>query len=53
MALEVFHFDISGNEDKFSHSENIPLILITLEVFHIEISGNEDNELHSQIMTPY
>ena len=44
MSFFVFHFEISGKEDKDSQLKNIPLILVTLFVFHFEISGKEDKE---------
>ena len=47
VTLEVFHFDISGNDDNEVHQPNIQLISVTLEVFHFDISGNDDNDLHS------
>ena len=46
VTLPVFHFEISGSNDNFSHRENIELISITLLVFHFEISGNDDNFSH-------
>ena len=48
VTLEVFHFDISGNDDKEPHPENIDNILVTLKVFQFDISGNDDNDLHSK-----
>ena len=44
VALFVFHFEISGNDDNDLHPLNIPLILVTLLVFHFEISGNDEGE---------
>ena len=47
VTLDVFHFDISGNDINESHLKNIPCILVTLEVSHFDMSGNEINKLHS------
>ena len=49
--MEVFHFDISGNEDNDSQSRNIPnilFILFTFEVFNFDKSGKAINESHEQ-----
>ena len=46
LTLEVFHFDISGNDINELHSKNIKFIYLTLEVFHFDKSGNDINELH-------
>ena len=46
LTLEVFHFEISGNDDNDEHPLNIRLILLTLEVFHFDISCNDDNDEH-------
>ena len=43
LTFEIFHFDISGNEDNLEQLKNIELILLTFEVFHADISGNRDN----------
>ena len=39
-------FDILGNDDNDSHTQNIELISVTLEVFQFDILGNDDNDLH-------
>ena len=44
-TLELFQFDISGNETKELFPANIKLISITLEVFHLDKSGKDCNEL--------
>ena len=46
LILLVFHFEISGNDDNDSQSENIKQISLILSAFHFEISGNEDNDEH-------
>ena len=35
------------NENNYEHSENNPLILVTILVFHFDISGNDFNDEHS------
>ena len=47
LRLEIFHFNISGNDDNDEQSRNIRHILLTLEVFHFDISGNDDNDEQS------
>ena len=42
--LEVFHFDIFGNEINDLHPPNIKHMFLIFEVFHFDISGNEINE---------
>ena len=44
ITFEVFHFDISGNENNSLLLENISPILVTLEVSNFDMSGNEDND---------
>ena len=44
VTLEVFHLEISGNDDNDEQPSNIFLISVTLEVFHLDISGNDDND---------
>ena len=44
MTLFVFHFDISGKEDKDSHLENKLFIFMTLIVLHFDISGKDVKE---------
>ena len=39
--LIVFHFDMSGKDNKAEELENISLISLTLKIFHLEISGKE------------
>ena len=46
VTLEVFQFDIFGNDINDLHPKNIKLISLTLEVFQLDISGNDINELH-------
>jgi len=45
MTLSVFHFDISGKDDKDSHPQNKHSIFKTLLVFHLDISGKDDKDL--------
>ena len=45
MILLVFHFEISGKNDKKGQKENKLLIFVTLLVFHFDISGKDDKEL--------
>ena len=45
MTLFVFHFDISGKDDKDIQLENKPFISLILLVFHIDISGKDDKIL--------
>ena len=47
MTLFIFHFEISGKDDKEEHPENKPFISVTLFVFHFEISGKYDKDEHS------
>ena len=42
--IKVFHFDISGKDNKDQQSLNISLISLTLLVFHFDISGKDDND---------
>ena len=42
LTFEVFHLDISGNDDNDLQKENKLLISFTFEVFHLVISGNDD-----------
>ena len=44
MTLEVFQFEISGNDDNDEQLESIELISVTFEIFQFEISGNDDND---------
>ena len=44
MTLLVFHFEISGNDAKEEHPQNIHIISVTLIVFHCEISGKDVND---------
>ena len=44
----VFHFDISGRDNKEQHPENKLLIFWTLSVFKLEISGKDSKEEQSQ-----
>ena len=46
-TLDVFHFDISFNDFKESHLQNIFCIKIILDTFHCDIFGSEYNKLHS------
>ena len=48
LTLEIFHFEISGNDDNDEHPQNIKLMLSTFEIFHFEISGNDNNDEHPQ-----
>ena len=47
VTLFVFHFDISGKDNKDEHPENKLFIYITLFVFHFDISGKDDKDEHS------
>ena len=47
MALEVFHFDISGNDINDEQPLNIPLKLVLISVLQLEISGKDFNDEHS------
>ena len=44
LTLEVFHLEISGNDDNKEQFWNIKLISVTLEVSHLEMSGRDINE---------
>ena len=44
VTLFVFHFDISGKEDKDEQLENKELIYLALFVFHFDISGNDNKD---------
>jgi hypothetical protein len=46
VILHVFHFEISGIEVNFVHSEKIKLILETFSMFQTDISGNDFNSEH-------
>ena len=48
ITLEVFHLEISGNDDNEEHPENIYHIFVILDVFHLEISGNDNNDEHPE-----
>ena len=45
MTLLVFHFEISGNDDRQSQFENNSSIFGILLVFQFEISGRDDKDL--------
>ena len=47
LTLEIFHFDISGNDSIDLQPKNILFISVTLDVFHFDISGNTFNDMHS------
>ena len=46
VTFEVFHFEISGNDDKDEHPENILPKLFTLFVFHFDKSGKDSSDEH-------
>ena len=54
MCKYIFHviniiriyLEISGNEVKFLHSQNIALIFLKLSIFQLEISDNEIKLVH-------
>ena len=48
MILFVFHFEISGKDNKDTHPKNKNSIFVLLFIFHLEISGKDDKDLHSQ-----
>ena len=47
MIFFVFHFDISGNEDKDLQPKNKYSIFVTLFKFHCDISGKNLKDLQS------
>ena len=53
LTFDIFHFDISGNDSKEEHLQNILEISLAFDIFHFDISGNNFNDEHLQNKMTY